>query len=195
MPDLVRLKQHVCRLSDEPRFIHHQWFVAHHLNIIEQIVEELLTRYPQADADICRAMIWVHDWGKILTNKGTEEEESTRHEITHTLPDFGFTAPQIKHIHAVYDEMESLKPAGPDFLIETKIISSADGLSHYVGPFFALYWYENPQKSVGELIADNLHKATRDEKKILLAEVGEAAKARIAALRENAAQHRPSKYL
>lgn len=140
-------------------------------------------------------MVWVHDWGKILTNKGPDEEEVTHEEIQTKLPLWGFTEAEVAHIAHVFEEMESLNPHGDDFLLETKIISSADGLAHYIGPFFALYWYENPNKSVDDLIADNLRKAERDARKLMLPEARAAAEPRMRLLRENHPSHRPATYL
>ena len=190
-----QLKEHVCALSQSPNFIHHLWFVEHHLEIIEKIVAELLEKYPEAQETVVRAMVWVHDWGKILTNKGPNEKKVTEEQISLTLPSFGFTPEEISHIREVFKEMEDLTPRKDDFMIETKIISSADALAHYVGPFFALYWYENSNMSIPELIANNLKKAEKDTRKIMLPEVERAAKVRIKYLKEFSASHRPQKYL
>lgn len=195
MANLAALQTHVCQLAEEPRFIHHKWFVTHHLDIIAQIVEELLVLYPQANATVARSMVWVHDWGKILSNKGPDEDERTIHAVKSQLPQWGFTQPEIDHILTVYEEMERLQPHAEDFLLETKIISSADALAHYIGPFFALYWYENPEQSVNDLIAGNIKKAARDERKLMLPEAVAAAAPRLRLLRENHPDYRPRSYL
>lgn len=92
--------------------------------------------------------------------------------------------------------MEALKSTPADNLhIETKIIASADAAAHYIGPFFALYWYENPSKSIESLIADNQKKLEKDQKKVLLPEVAKFLQPRMALLKENDPAHRPVKYL
>ncbi|MDD9912966.1 MAG: hypothetical protein OXR68_00170 [Alphaproteobacteria bacterium] len=195
MADVNALKQHVCKLASTPPFIHHDWFVDHHLSIIESIVEELLGKYPKANKTVCRAMVWIHDLGKIITNKGPDEEEVTFREINNTLPKFGFSSEEIRLIAQAYREMEELKPQGEDFLIETKIISSADAFSHYIGPFFSLHWREHPNKEVDALVDDNLRKIKKDEGKIMLPEVMEAARLRMDLLAENHPKNRVKNYL
>lgn len=75
---LTQLEAHVTQLANEPRFIHHTWFIDHHLKIIEQLVNELCDLYPHANRTVCLAMVWLHDLGKIITNKQKPREEEDR---------------------------------------------------------------------------------------------------------------------
>lgn len=196
---LTRLEAHVTQLANEDRFIHHTWFIAHHLKIIEQLVNELCDHYPAANRTVCLAMVWLHDLGKIITNKQKPREEEDRitlQESEKLLTQFGFSATDTALTLACLQQMEALKSTPADNLhIETKIISSADAAAHYIGPFFALYWYENPTKSVESLIADNHKKLEKDQKKVLLPEVAKFLQPRLTLLAEYAPQNRPTRYL
>lgn len=195
MADLAALKQHVCQAASRPPFIHAGWFVEHHLLIIEQLVHELCDRYPMADRELCQAMVWVHDWGKILTNKGDDEEAVTRQQIMETLPQFGFNPEQCAKLLEIYNEMESLAPKGEDFQLETKVISTADVVSHYIGPFFAIYFQEYHTLPLTTLIEGNQHKITRDLRKILLPEVLPFVQPRMQYIAEYAATNRVTRWL
>lgn len=195
MADLAALKQHVCQAASRPPFIHAGWFVEHHLLIIEQLVHELCDRYSAADRELCQAMVWVHDWGKILTNKGDDEEAVTRQQIMETLPQFGFNPEQCTKLLEIYNEMESLAPKAADFLLETKVISTADAVSHYIGPFFPIYFQEYNTLPLGELIEGNQRKIARDLKKILLPEVLPFVQPRMKIVAEYAVSNRPQRWL
>lgn len=195
MANLAALKDHVCGLASQPPFIHAAWFVEHHLLIIEQLVNELCDKHPEADHTLCFAMVWVHDWGKILTNKGHDEDAVTLREIEQTLPRFGFQPTEITQLQKIYTEMESLQPHGTDFLPETKIISTADAVSHYIGPFFAIYFQEYHHLPLTELIAGNQKKITRDLQKILLPEVLPFVQPRMQLVAEYLSSNRPPRWL
>lgn len=192
--DLGKLRQHVTALASSPEFVHHEWYVVHHLSIMESLIDELLPRYPEANGEVTRAMTWVHDWGAIITNNGEHEQEATIQHIHATLPAFGYNATQIQQIEIVYTEMETLKPHGADFLMETRIASSADAMSHYIGPFAAIYWHENPGKPIPTLVQDVLSKADNDVKRMLLPEVKKFAEPRIRRMREFFPPNRPRRY-
>jgi hypothetical protein len=95
----------------------------------------------------------------------------------------------------IYEEMEALQPQGVDYLIETKIISTADATSHYIGPFFAIYFQEYHHVQLAELIAGNQRKIARDLQKILLPEVLQLVKPRMQQIAEYLSVNRPQRWL
>jgi hypothetical protein len=195
MADLEALKSNICALAGQPPFIHAVWFAEHHLMIIEQLVNELCDKHPEANRTLCLAMVWVHDWGKILTNKGPDEDAVTLREIAQTLPRFGFQPYEITQLQKIYEEMETLTPHGRDFLPETKVISTADAVSHYIGPFFAIYFQEYHHLPLVELIAGNQKKIARDLQKILLPEILPFVQPRMQLVAEYLSTNRPPRWL
>lgn len=74
-------------------FIHHEWFVEHHLQIVESLANELCDLYPNADRHIVFAMVWLHDFCKILTRKTLPreaEDQLTFLESQILMQDLGF---------------------------------------------------------------------------------------------------------
>lgn len=171
MKNLIqKLKAHVTEAAKDPAFLHHDWFVEYHLNIVEKIALELCDIYKEADRDAVLALIWVHDYGKILDMK---KEHELNHESENLLLNLDFPEDFIKKVGRYLDIFEQymtvdLKQAP----IEVQIVSSADAASHMVGPFFSIYWKEYSSKSIPELIGGNRKKLTKDwERKIVLREV------------------------
>lgn len=53
MDKLLKLKEAVTAKASNPGFIHHQWYVKWHLQIVERLVNELCNIYTEADRNIC----------------------------------------------------------------------------------------------------------------------------------------------
>ncbi len=66
-----QLKSAIIHLAQQPQFKHHQRFVQYHLEIIEQVCEDLVLRYA-CNRDIVFALIWIHDYTKISNYSDTE---------------------------------------------------------------------------------------------------------------------------
>lgn len=186
---LQALEAHVCSKANDPAFIHHKWFVQHHLKIIEQLVNELCDLYPAARRDCVMAMVWLHDYGKILTNKQLsrdDENNVTYNEGRRVMADIGFPADYIDKVVADLRTFEQHKARDlSKENIEVQIASTADGCAHLVGPFFALHWYENASQTVEALVKENIRKATKDwQNKIILPEARQAFEPRLKLLLE-----------
>jgi len=159
--ELLVLKEKIIQLSSNKNFIHHKWFVEFHLEIVEKIAMELCDIYPDADKGIVYAMIWMHDYGKIID---FDNEYSATLEFWETfmlesgLPK-DFSKKVIWYIEIMDQKLDIdiSKTA-----LEIQIIASADWCSHLVGPFLDLWWYENPTKDYKELMADNIYKLNKD---------------------------------
>jgi hypothetical protein len=137
--------------------------------------------------------------GKIITNKQVprhEEPAITQTESYKLLCDFGFDEKFATTVKNYLADFESDDLSAQNIPIEVKIVSSADGCSHFVGPFYALYWYENPQLSVDELIESNYKKLHKDwDRKIVLPEAKKAFDTYYQHMLAYKKSGRPHKYL
>lgn len=170
------LKTIVTERAGNPAFRHHEWFVKFHLEIMEHIAQELCDIYTNADPLRVNNLIWLHDYEKIVDfdNEHNSDMAATRE----LMREVGFAPDTIDEIVAqiiTFNAKQDLLHAP----IEIQIVSSADGASHLVGPFFATYWHDHPEMSFTDLQTENTRKGAVDwEKKITLPEVKKAFAAR-----------------
>lgn len=185
MRDLIlQLRGKVIEASSRTGFLHHPWYVDYHLKIVQKISEELCDRYPEADRDVVRALVWIHDYGKTISFKN--QHGLTISEGRKLLDEIGFPSDfsiTILRFAALLDRCWEVDLS--ESPIEVQIVSSADGCSHLVGPFFYLWWQENCAKPFAELMEDNRRKLFKDwHRKIILPEARSSFEARYRMLLE-----------
>ena len=191
---IAAFKQKVIESSENPDFIHHSWFVKYHLEIVDKIAKELQTYYPEANPQIIEVLVWLHDFGKTIDF--ANQYELTLSEGRKALETTGFPAPFIEtvleYLSILDKKLELDIHKSP---IEVQIVSSADGCSHFVGPFMSLWWLENANKPFQELMEDNRKKLLKDwTRKIVLPEARDAFTSRFDILLEQSG-HLPEQYL
>jgi hypothetical protein len=169
---LNTLKEHITSIAANPKFIHHKWFVKWHLEIVERIALELCEAYKEADKNLVLGLVWIHDYAKII-DFDNEHDFATMMQGKDLLAELGFDEAYIEKLMAYLVQFESYMSIDiATTPIEVQIASSADAAAHMVGPFFPLYWYENPGKSIPELLESNTKKLQKDwERKITLPEI------------------------
>lgn len=171
---LDELRDRVRVAAANPSFRHAEWFVTWHLEVMERLALELLERFPEADRDTVLALVWLHDYGKIIDFD--HQYETSLREGAALMADLGiddaFARRVIQMIQTIDRNLEiDLREAE----IEVRIASSADAASHWFGPFMQLYWYENPEMTIPDLIESNKAKIAKDwDRKMVLPEVCEA---------------------
>ncbi len=170
MEELIEsLKQHVINQASQAEFIHHDWYVQYHLEIVERIALELCDRYPEANREMVQTLVWIHDYAKILDKE--HEDDARLLEVGYAkLLELGFTPTfadlVLENLRIFEMKMEIDLRQSP---IEVQIVSSADGAAHLVGPFWMIYHKENAHQSIDALLAENQRKLKKDwERKIVL---------------------------
>ncbi len=163
-------KAHVRKVSNNPDFVHNEWFVRWHLEIVEQIAVELCEKYPEADRALVLVMVWLHDYGKALDfdNQYEVTLSSGRAKLTEIGFAQDFVERAVSYVEIMDKKMEIDLGEAP---LEVQIVASADGCSHMVGPFLSLYWREHPELTTEELLEANRAKLEKDwTRKITLPE-------------------------
>lgn len=172
---IQKFKDHITEAAANPSFVHHDWFVKYHLNFVEKIALELCDKYPDADRNIVLVLAWVHDYAKII-DKDKEHDEDMFEKGREKLIEIGFEkefADKVTDHLALFEKkMEIDLNHAP---IEVRIVSSSDAAAHLIGPFWAIFFKENAEKTIEELMESNRKKLKKDwERKIVLPEVREA---------------------
>lgn len=123
-------------------FTYHEWMVDYHLKIVEKIALELCDIYQDADRNIVQALVWFHDFGKPLDEEN--ERVVTIIEGPKVMLECGFTQDFIDKVVEYWQLMEKKNEIDIRTTpIETQIVSSADGASHFVGVFYPSYFNED----------------------------------------------------
>ena len=174
MENLIeQLKNKVTEESKNSNFLHNEWFAEYHLNIVEKIALELCDIYPATNREVVRTLVWIHDYGKILDMSRQHELNNESEKLLLSLGfDVNFTKTVMDYLEIFESKMTADLNEAP---IEVKIVSSADGASHLIGPFMSIYWKEFSHKTIPELLKANKDKLYKDwDRKIVLQEVKKA---------------------
>jgi len=169
-----KLRTCVAKDAEDPAFVHHDWFIKYHLEIVEKIALELCSVHEEADRDLVSALVWIHDYGKIVDF--ADQCKATLTEGKRLLLELGFPSKfvekAISYAEWIDRKMDVDLRKAP---IEVQIVSSADGASHLVGPFYYMWWHEHACKGYEQLMKDNMRKAMQDwDRKVVLPEVRKA---------------------
>jgi len=170
------LENRIKKLCENNRFKHYKWYYKYHLQIVSHICDKLVDKYPNANKDVVRVLVWLHDLGKIIS--ADDPDKATLTEGKKLLESLGFDKAFVIQVIEFCDLIDS----SPNFErapLEIQIVSSADGASHFIGPFYGLYWYENPDIAIEKIMLSNIAKAEKDlKKKIVLPEIKKWVKSR-----------------
>jgi len=140
--NLTKFKNIVIENFSRKDFTYHEWMVEYHLKIVEKIAMELCDIYTEADRDIVQALVWFHDFGKPIDEEN--ERVVTLSEGPKVMLECGFSQEFVDKVIECWQLMEKKNEidirTAP---IETQIVSSADGASHFTGVFYPSYFNEN----------------------------------------------------
>jgi hypothetical protein len=136
-------------------------------------------------------MVWLHDYGKALDFDN--QYQMTLSAGRQKLTELGFAADFVdRAVQGIETMDKKMEIDLHDAPLEVQIVSSADGCSHFVGPFIHIFWHEATDKTftgktLEGLMALNRGKIKKDwERKITLPEAQAAFQQRYLLAQEQA---------
>lgn len=191
--NLTKFKNMVIENFSRKDFTYHEWMVEYHLKIVEKIAMELCDIYTNADRHVVQALVWFHDFGKPLDEEN--ERAITLSEGPKAMLECGFSQDFIDKVVECWELMEKKNEIDiRNTPIETQIVSSSDGASHFTGVFYPSYFNEDgddfatTQKHLKEKIEKDW------SRKIVLPEVQKAFEGRYLKAKEMLGEF-PDKFL
>lgn len=153
----------------EKRPDHKSWYVKDHLDVVQNIVDDLHTKYG-GDKNILDLMVYTHDLAKAMNN----ETKSHRETIEPVLKKMGIANDVINTVISNVEMMDRVKKEDvADIPIEVKILSTADALSHYTTGdrgFLNIFSNQTSDADMESIKKSNEQKLAKDKRKILLPE-------------------------
>lgn len=171
---LEKIKEQVRKECSDSSFKHHTWYWDFHILPVLDVALKLAEKYP-VDKEVIELSVYLHDIGKI---RGLDDHATTGAKI----------AAELLKDHPKKDLIVECvaKHNGPseDDRIEIKLIAAADAIGHLLSPFNEIYFWENPDKDIRDIMAGNLKKAEKDWERILLPEGKEMARGEMDGLKK-----------
>ena len=149
------------RAATDPSFKHHEWYIEHHLDYVKAIVHSLKPNAGTDEMEVFNDMVWMHDYPKMLGDKDN-------FELVRNLVSKHKGKAYADELVQYIDDMERIK--SPDWNGQTTmygaVMSTADALAHYYGPFWQIYMDENKDKDLDFLKKSNAAKLEKDKNKL-----------------------------
>ena len=149
------------RAASDPSFVHHEWYIEHHLDYVKAIAHNLLKSSDPEDRQLIDDMVWMHDYPKMMSDK---ENFSLVEDLVSKHRSPGYTKRLMNQLR----NMEAIKSKTWNGKTTTiaAVMSTADALAHYYGPFWQIYHDENPDTPIEELKQKNAEKLEKDKRKL-----------------------------
>ena len=149
------------RAATDPSFVHHEWYVKHHLDYVMAIAKAIVKSDEPEDQQLIEDMVWMHDYPKMLGDK--ENFELVR-EVVSKHRSKRYTDRLMNQLRWM-EEIKSPDWSGGTTTIAA-VMSTADALAHYYGPFWQIYMDENEDKDLEFLKKSNAAKLEKDKNKL-----------------------------
>ena len=149
------------RAASDPSFKHHEWYIEHHLNYVMAIAKAIVKSDEPEDQQLIHDMVWMHDYPKMM---GDNDNFELVRELVSKHRSERYTDRLMNQLRWM-EEIKSLDWSGRTTTIAA-VMSTADALAHYYGPFWQIYMDENKDKDLDFLKKSNAAKLEKDKRKL-----------------------------
>ena len=160
-PNHCPIEAEARRAATDPSFKHHEWYIEHHLDYVMAIAKAIVKSDEEEDQQLIHDMVWMHDYPKMMGDKDN-------YELVRELVSKHRSERYTDRLMNQLRWMEAIK--SPDWngraTTIAAVMSTADALAHYYGPFFQIFHDENPDTPIAELKKKNRAKLEKDKRKL-----------------------------
>ena len=149
------------RAASDPSFKHHEWYIEHHLNYVMAIAKAIVKSDEPEDQQLIHDMVWMHDYPKMM---GDNDNYELVRELVSKHRSERYTDRLMNQLRWM-EEIKSPDWSGGTTTIAA-VMSTADALAHYYGPFWQIYMDENKDKDLDFLKKSNAAKLEKDKRKL-----------------------------